>query len=140
TLSEASEQPVEVIAAAWSRRPGFAVISVPRDPSGKIHLAQERFTIHFDKAPPLEWKIPLTCLLAGETAPASLLMASKTADIPNVPTSRAIKFNVGGAGNYRVEYDEASWELLLAELPNLSVADRVNLLADSWAFFQANRA
>jgi aminopeptidase N len=140
SLSEASGQPVGEIAAAWTQQPGFPVVRVTRDPSGKIGLAQERFTTHFDKAPPLEWKIPLTYLLAGETAPASLLMASKTADIPNIPAGRAIKCNVAGAGNYRVEYDEASWKLLLAELPNLSVADRVNLLADSWAFFQANRA
>ena len=140
SLSEVSGQPVEEIAAAWTQQPGFPVVRVTRDPSGKIGLAQDRFTIHFDKAPPLEWKIPLTYLLVGETAPASLLMASKTADIPNVPANRAIKVNVAGAGNYRVEYDEASWKLLLAELPNLSVADRVNLLADSWAFFQANRA
>ncbi|PYJ85436.1 MAG: aminopeptidase, partial [Verrucomicrobia bacterium] len=37
-------------------------------------------------------------------------------------------------------YDEASWKLLLAELPKLSVADRVSLLTDSWALVQAKRA
>jgi aminopeptidase N len=140
SLSEASGKPVGEIAAAWTQQPGFPVVRVTRDPSGKVSLTQERFTVHFDKPPPLEWKIPLTYLLAGETAPASLLMASKTADIPNVTAGRAIKFNVEGAGNYRVEYDEASWKLLLAELSKLSLADRVNLLADSWAFFQASRA
>ena len=140
SLSEASGQPVGEIATAWTQQPGFPVVRVTRDPSGKVSLTQERFTVHFDKAPRLEWKIPLTYLVAGETAPASLLMTSKTAEIPNVPAGRAIKFNVEGAGNYRVEYDEASWKLLLAELPNLSLTDRVNLLADSWAFFQANRA
>jgi aminopeptidase N len=51
-----------------------------------------------------------------------------------------VKFNVDGAGNYRVEYDEASWKLLVAELPKLSVPDRVNLLGDAWALVQANRA
>ena len=115
-------------------------MKVARDPSGKITLTQERFTVHFPKAPPLEWKIPLTYSVAGEAAPASLLMTSKTVSLPNIPAGRAIKLNVEGAGNYRVEYDEASWKLLLAELPKLSSADRVNLLADAWALVQANRA
>ncbi|MDQ3625691.1 MAG: ERAP1-like C-terminal domain-containing protein, partial [Verrucomicrobiota bacterium] len=53
---------------------------------------------------------------------------------------RAVKFNVDGAGNYRVQYDEASWKLLLAELPKLSSPDRVNLLGDAWALVQAKRA
>src|SRR5439155_9621693 len=95
-LSEASGQPVAEIAAAWTQQPGFPVVRVTRDPSGKVSLTQERFTVHFDNAPPLEWKIPLTYLLAGETAPANLLMTAKTADIPNVPAGRAIKVNVEG--------------------------------------------
>jgi len=140
SLSDVSGQPVEEIAACWTEQPGFPVVKVTRDQSGKVNLTQERFTVHFDNPPPLEWKIPLTYLIAGETAPASLLMTSKTAEVPNVSADRAIKFNVEGAGNYRVEYDEASWKLLVAELPKLSPADRVNLLADCWAFVQANRA
>jgi aminopeptidase N len=140
SLSEASGKPVGEIAAGWTQQPGFPVVKIGRDPSGKITLTQERFTVHFPKAPPLEWKIPLTYSVAGEAVPASLLMTSKTVSLPNIPAGRAIKLNVGGAGNYRVEYDEASWKLLLAELPNLSSADRVNLLVDAWALVQANRA
>jgi aminopeptidase N len=139
-LSEGSGKPVGEIAAAWTQQPGFPVVKVTRDPSGKITLTQERFTVHFPKAPPLEWKIPLTYSVAGEAAPASLLMTSKTVGLPNISAGRAIKLNVEGAGNYRVEYDEASWKLLLAELPKMFSADRVNLLADAWALVQANRA
>jgi aminopeptidase N len=139
-LSEASGKPVGEIAAAWTQQPGFPIVKVTRDPSGKITLTQERFTVHFPKAPPLEWKIPLTYSVTGEAVPTSLLMTSKTVGLANVPAGRAIKLNVQGAGNYRVEYDEASWKLLLAELPKMFSADRVNLLADAWALVQANRA
>ena len=139
-LSEASGKPVGEIAAAWTQQPGFPVVKVTRAPNGKITVTQERFTVHFPKAPPLEWKIPLTYLVAGEAAPASLLMISKTVALPDIPAGRAIKLNIEGAGNYRVEYDEASWKLLLAELPKMFSADRVNLLADAWALVQANRA
>jgi aminopeptidase N len=139
-LSEASGKPVGEIAAAWTEQPGFPIVKVTLDASGKITLTQERFTVHFPNAPALEWKIPLTYSIAGEPAPASLLMTSKTVDLPGTSAGRAVKLNIGSAGNYRVQYDEASWKLLVADLPKLSSADRVNLLADAWALVQADRA
>jgi aminopeptidase N len=138
-LSEASGKPVVDIAAAWTQQPGFPVVEVARDAAGKITLTQERFTVHFENPPALEWKIPLTYAVPGEAA-TSVLMTSKSLELPNASANRAIKFNVEGAGNYRVEYDDASWKLLLAELPKLSMPDRVNLLSDAWALVQANRA
>jgi aminopeptidase N len=138
-LAKASGKPVADIAAAWTQQPGFPLVKVARDSAGKITLTQERLTVHFDKAPPLEWKIPLTYEVPGEPAAAGLLMTSKSLELPNTSADRAIKFNVEGAGNYRVQYDEASWKLLLADLPKLSVPDRVNLLSDAWALVQANR-
>ncbi|MFZ1221219.1 MAG: M1 family metallopeptidase, partial [Chthoniobacterales bacterium] len=139
-LGEASGKPVVEIAAAWTQQPGFPVVKVARDGAGKIILTQERFTVHFDNAPPLEWKIPLTYAVPGEPAAAGVLMTSKSMELPGTSGDRAIKLNVEGAGNYRVQYDEASWKLLLADLPKLSVPDRVNLLTDAWAMVQAHRA
>jgi aminopeptidase N len=139
-LAEASGKPVVEIAAAWTQQPGFPIVKVTRDASGKITLTQERFTVHFDKAPPLEWKIPLTYSVPGESATDSVLMTSKSMELPNPLGARAIKLNVEGAGNYCVQYDEGSWKLLLSDLPKLSVADRVNLLSDAWALVQASRA
>jgi aminopeptidase N len=139
-LAEASGKPVEEIAAAWTQQPGFPVVKVVRDAAGKITLTQERFTVHYEKAPALEWKIPLTYAVPGEPAAVSLLMTSKTMELPNTSGESALKLNIDGAGNYRVQYDEASWKLLLAELPKLSSADRVNLLSDAWALVQASRA
>ncbi len=137
-LSEASGKPVGEIAAGWTEQPGFPVVKVKREEGGNVSLAQERFTINFANASPLEWKIPLTYAIAGET-PATLLMTRKFDSIHNVPSDRALKLNVNGAGNYRVEYDEPSWKLLLGALKNLDVEDRVNLLSDAWALVQANR-
>jgi aminopeptidase N len=67
-------------------------------------------------------------------------MTSKSDSIHNIPPDRTLKLNVNGAGNYRVEYDEPSWKLLLDGLKDLGVEDRVNLLSDTWALVQANRA
>ena len=138
-LSEASKKPVGEIAAGWTEQPGFPVVKVKREGEGKVALTQERFTVNFQNAPPLEWKIPLTYAVIGE-APATLLMTSKTDSLQDIPADRALKLNVNGAGNYRVQYDDPSWNLLLQALPNLGVEDRVNLLSDAWALVQANRA
>ncbi|MGZ5020066.1 MAG: M1 family metallopeptidase, partial [Chthoniobacterales bacterium] len=100
-LSEASGKPVVEIAATWTEQPGFPVVKVTRDPGGKITLTQERFTVNFPKAPALEWKIPLTYSAAG-AAPVGVLMTEKTMELPDIAGDQAVKFNVGGAGNYRV--------------------------------------
>jgi aminopeptidase N len=138
-LSEASNKPVDEIAAGWTEQPGFPVVNVERKADGKVQLTQERFTVNFKNASPLLWKIPLTYAVVGEPA-ATLLFSGKTAALENIPADRAIKLNVNGAGNYRVEYDARSWELLLRALVKLGMEDRVNLLSDAWALVQADRA
>jgi aminopeptidase N len=138
-LSEASGKPVVEIAAGWTEQPGFPLVKVKREEGSQVSLTQERFTINFKNVPPLEWKIPLTYAVVDET-PATLLMTGKSDSIRNIPPNRALKLNVNGAGNYRVEYDDASQKLLLEDLKNLGVEDRVNLLSDAWALVQANRA
>jgi aminopeptidase N len=138
-LSEASKKPVAEIAAGWTEQPGFPVVKVRREADEKVRLTQERFTVNFKNAPPLQWKIPLTYSVIGQ-APATLLMTGKTDILQNIPADRSLKLNVKGAGNYRVEYDEPSWSLLLEALPKLSIEDRVNLLSDTWALAQADRA
>src|SRR5436305_12824075 len=138
-LSETSGKAVAEIAAGWTEQPGFPVVKVKREQDGSVSLMQERFTVNFKNAPPLEWQIPLTYAVVGE-APATMLLNRKSDNIRNVPPGRALKLNVNGAGNYRVEYDQPCWNLLLGSLKNLNVEDRVNLLSDTWALVQANRA
>ena len=134
-------------------------MNVKREPDGKVRLSQERFTVNFKNAPPLLWQIPLTYSVVGLSAdlpakasaqagasakvggtPATLLMTDKTASLDKIPADRALKLNINGAGNYRVEYDALGWQLLLEALPKLGVEDRVNLMSDAWALVQAGRA
>src|SRR5438309_11913979 len=88
--SDVSKKPVGEIAAGWTEQPGFPVVKVKREPDEKVRLTQERFTVNFKSAPPLLWKIPLTYSVVGE-APATLLMAGKTAELDNIPADRALK-------------------------------------------------
>ena len=138
-LSAVSKKSVDEIAAGWTEQPGFPLVTVKREANGKVLLTQQRFAINFKNAPPLLWQIPLTYSVVGGR-PATLLMSAQMAALENIPANGALKLNVTGAGNYRVEYDEPSWELLLKSLPKLSVEDRVNLMSDAWALVQAGRA
>src|SRR5436190_630572 len=138
-LSDASNKSVGEIAAGWTEQPGFPVVTVKREADGKVRLTQERFTVNFKNAPPPLWQIPLTYSVVGET-PATLLMTDKTPALENIPADRALKLNLNAAGNYRVEYDDRSWKLLLEALPKLGVEDRVNLMSDAWGLVQAGRA
>ena len=138
-LSDASNKSVGEIAAGWTEQPGFPVVTVKREADGKVRLTQKRFTVNFKNAPPLLWQIPLTYSVVGET-PATLLMTDRTTALENIPEDRALKLNLNGAGNYRVEYDDRSWELLLKALPKLGVEDRVNLMSDAWALVESGRA
>jgi aminopeptidase N len=115
------------------------VVNVKREANNKVTLSQERFIINFRDNANLTWKIPLTYLIDGQSAAATLLISEKAVTLEDVPADRALKLNVEGAGNYRVAYDEASWKLLLATLPGMNVPDQVNLLSDAWAFVQEGR-
>src|SRR5438045_2927370 len=138
-LRQASDKPVGESAAGWTEKPGVPEVKVKRD-GETVSLTQERFTIHFPNAPALQWKIPLTYLLVGDPKLQSRLMTEKIDKLPNIPVDCALKLNADGAGNYRVEYNEPLWKLLLDGLPSLSGADRANLVGHAWAFVQASRA
>src|SRR5438874_10939149 len=121
-LSEASKKPVAEIAAGWTPQPGFPVVKVNREGDGKVRLTQERFTVNFKNAPPLQWKIPLTYSAIGQ-ALAALLMSSQTDMLEYILAVRAEKLYGKGDGNYRVEYDEPSWNLLVQALPKISLEE-----------------
>jgi aminopeptidase N len=138
-LTEVSGKPVGEIATGWTEQPGFPLVKVSRDASTVI-LTQERFTVHFPNPPAQRWQIPLTYVTELQPATNGFLLRDKSANLPNeLPADRALKLNVGDAGYYRVEYDDASWKMLVSHLGQISEADRVNLLTDAWALVEANR-
>ena len=138
-LSDASGKPVNEIAAGWTEQPGFPIVKVRRGEDGKVDLFQERFTVNYKHPLPLEWKIPLTYAVIGQP-PATKLMGAKNDRLENIPADQPLKINVDGAGYYRAQYDPRSWDNLTGAIDKLTLADRVNLLSDTWALVQANRA
>jgi len=138
-LSEASSKPVNEIAAGWTEQPGFPIVKVRRDENGKVGLFQERFTVNYKHPLPLEWKIPLTYAVIGQQ-PGTKLMGTKNDELENIPADQPFKINVDGAGYYRAQYDPQAWDNLTGAIEKLTLADRVNLLSDTWALVEANRA
>jgi aminopeptidase N len=139
SLGEASGRPVREIAAGWTEQPGFPLVKVRRDAGEKVSLSQERFVVNYRNPLPLQWQIPLTCDVLGDV-PQARLMTHSTDQIEGIAADRPFKVNIEGAGLYRVQYDPAAWDRLVGVQAQLSTADRVNLLDDSWALVEANRA
>ncbi len=136
-LAQTSGKPIEEIAAAWVHQPGFPLIDVARE-GDHVQLKQEHMTVNFKDAPGPSWPIPLTYEVTGQKRETkTMLFRDREAKIDGIPESAALKLNVDGAGNYRVRYDERSWSEILRAFKEMSVADRVNLLGDQWALFQA---
>lgn len=140
-LSEASGKPVTALAADWTERSGFPVVTLATTgtgPSARLTLAQTRFTYEKLPAEPILWKIPVTLATTGAIdRPEVVLLEAASATASRPAGSGAVKANIGDPGFYRVLYDEPLAEALRHDFPALPVADQLNLLGDTDALVEA---
>ena len=140
-LAEASGKPVPTLAADWTERPGFPVVTLTTTGQGaaaRLTLGQTRFTYDNLQADPILWKIPVSLATTGALATPDIVLletATTTAPLPAGPG--AIKANIGDSGYYRVFYDDTLSAALRQAFPSLPVADQLNLLADTEALVEA---
>ena len=86
------------------------------------------------------WQLPVAIgPLRAVRAPETILLDGETA-IAAGRCGEPVKVNLGDVGYYRVEYDAVSRAALAKSMALMAPADRVNLLADSWALVEAARA
>ncbi|HMG05162.1 MAG TPA: M1 family metallopeptidase, partial [Chthoniobacterales bacterium] len=140
-LGEASKKPVSALAASWTEQPGLPLVSVSAGKSG-LTTSQERFTVHQKNPKPLEWKIPIAWRdVQADPSVASrvFLLETKSSALPDVQPGQVAKLNAGDIGYYRVVYDSAHFEKLLASVTQFPEADQVTLVSDTWALVQADR-
>jgi aminopeptidase N len=135
-LAEASGQPVAEMAAGWTMQPGFPLVKVTRLDDERVGIAQERFS--YAKLPPLTWQIPVILGTAPYTKPLTKLLGADKLDFSLA--GKGLKANLGDTGYYRVSYDPLTFAELAANVSTLPEADRLNLLNDTWALAEANRA
>ena len=138
-LSQASNEDVALFAARWTEQPGFPLVRLAQRCDGGqafVTLAQQRFTLNDPQAKPLAWKVPLT-LVAGAQERHAILLGDTPAQtrFPRCELVRAVK-----PGYYRVQYDDAAFTLLVERLDKIDTAERLRLLADTFAMMQAGSA
>jgi aminopeptidase N len=148
-LESAAGKPVTGIAASFTEQDGVPLIMAETACSAdeqRMTLRQDRFVIAPRQTtgaaplPPRSWQIPVALGALPVTRPADVVLLQGSADIAAGTCGEAIKVNLGDIGYYRVEYGPISRAALLKSLAQMSVEDRVNFVADSWALVQAGRA
>jgi aminopeptidase N len=137
------DKPVREVAANWTEQPGFPLIhasSVCREGQLDVTLWQERFTIHQTDAPALTWQTPVTLAPLFALNHTRVVRLGREPQVVTLGTCDDLpKANVAGAGYYRVLYDEETFASLSRVAASLPDAERLNLLADTWALVQAER-
>ncbi len=137
-------KPVATVAAAFTEQAGVPLVVAEVTCAGeeqRIVLRQDRFTVRDPDAAPRRWQVPVA--IGPLRAPARGRDRAARRIASEIVAGRCgepVKLNLGDVGYYRVEYDAASRAALAKSLALMAPADRVNLLADSWALVEAGRA
>jgi tricorn protease interacting factor F2/3 len=129
SLETASGRPVTRILSEWVRRPGIPLLEATAD-GESIHLRQRRFRLNGQHDAEI-WPIPLGVYRDG-VVERRLFESSETVVPRN--GAKSLHLNPGGLGFYRVRYDGALLERVLAEFPTYPPIDRWAILTDLYAF------
>jgi aminopeptidase N len=129
------------IVTGWVEQPGFPLIRATTQCLGDkrvISLEQVRFSIEGQDEAPVQWSIPVGIFSTanpGDVKYALLEKLSNNFDFPGC--DGVIKANGEAAGFFRVLYEPALFSDLLKNVLQLPEGDRINLLADTWAFVES---
>jgi len=132
----------------WTMQAGVPVLTVTRDYQAQTaQVGQDRFGING----PEQWIVPVTLtsqsqLNFDDQSPKNWLMTAEEqiGAAEGVPAADEwILLNIKQTGYYRVNYDQANWDMLFAFLDNPATADlihplnRAQILDDSLALSNA---
>jgi aminopeptidase N len=154
-LEAASGKPVAAIAAGFTEQAGLPLIIAEVTCSGdeqRVRLRQDRFTTRDAAATPTPpspasaggtgrgWQVPVAVGPLRALRPSTTVLLQDRDEVAAGRCGEPVKLNLGDFGYYRVEYDATSRAALVKSFALMAPADRVNLLADSWALVEAGRA
>ncbi len=136
-LSAASGKDIARIAAEWTTRPGFPLISVAADCDAAgmrtISLHQARFLLSGTEPSASQWQVPLRVRTAGEPIPSRILLETDGQRLPAGRCDQELSINADAVGYYRVQYDPGTLSANTAHFSAAPAADRIALLDDQWA-------
>ncbi|KZS09066.1 Aminopeptidase N [Daphnia magna] len=141
---------VRTIMNTWTLKMGYPIVTVTRDyATSAATVSQERFLLRSNPDSTDEtvyrWWIPLTYTSDFSQPQKSSWLAFEqpAIQISNVGASnRWVIFNVDQVGYYRVNYDDANWNMIIAQLlldyQQISLINRAQLLDDSLNIARVN--
>jgi puromycin-sensitive aminopeptidase len=143
-LGAAAQRPVERVMTQWIAQAGHPVLHVDHLKDGRFRLRQERFRLLPESraaAPPTRWDVPMVLRwrdAAGvHERPHLLEGAQGEVELPVQGALRWLHANAGDVGFYRTDPDPVLLRGLLADLADLSPAERVGLLRDQWGLVRS---
>jgi aminopeptidase N len=140
-IGAAAERPVTAVAASWTDQPGFPLVEAAAVCDGGrtlLGLKQSRFTASDGVPAQGLWRVPVRVAQGDRTMTWLLDQPEARFEWPGCDDA-PIVVNAGGRGFYRVRYDDALQQRLLRGFDALGAADRVAVLADSFALALAGR-
>jgi alanyl aminopeptidase len=127
--------------SAFINKPGVPLVSLALEPDGRLRLTQRRFHNLGDPQLPGTWQIPvvLSWGRGGEVHRERILLKEETqlADVPGLATADWIYPNANEAGYYHWSLSPALNARLVAKVAALSPIERVGLLDNTSALFNA---
>ena len=140
-IGQAADRPVTQVAASWTDQSGFPLIDASAAcEAGRtvISLQQQRFTSSPGAPASGPWRVPVR-VARGDSAQTWLLDQPQARfEWPGCDDAPII-VNAGARGFYRVRYGGELQQRLRRGFASLAAADRVALLADSFALSQAGQ-
>lgn len=138
SLGQASSESIPAIMDGWIFRPGYPLVTVRTDDSGRrLRFSQRRFTYLATGSEDSEfWQVPVNFRVRvnGDVRSMRLLLSSAEQGVELSGRPDWVVANEGGHGFYRVRYAPDLLERLAASsLEVLTPVERFNLINDAWA-------
>jgi aminopeptidase N len=140
-LEKASGKPVEKLASDWTTQPGFPVVKVEQVCEAgkrKVTLSQEQFRLDEPAAQKRLWNVPVQVGTVNGKAWYTLLTGASTT-LVQAGCDGTLVVDPASVGFFRVQYDQASFDALAAQVGKLPDTTRLKLQGDAWGMVMANR-
>jgi len=144
-LAESSGKPVQEVMAAWTRQPGYPVVSVEAKEEGDktvLKVSQTKFYLNGAKdTQNTKWAVPIDVKCSVDDQIRSLLLkdVSGTLELPKIPEDGWVKVNAGACGFYRTRYSSDLLKKLskVVSAGTLPIVDRVTIIDDMLAMVKS---
>lgn len=136
-LGKASGKPVARIMQAWTKKPGYPVLSIARKPKG-LSVSQKRYKP--DSAPggndTTVWSVPLSFM--GPKGASKPQLLKKKVQFISWKQKGFVKANPEETVFARIQYEDENLKALAAEIgkgnKRITEADRFGIVRDAFAF------